>query len=214
MKEMLILTGPQGAGNHFWSKIFSMHSNVYGWRTLLENYWEAHRFSEPFAKHWKNPTLLDEFNWDQSQYYFTSMSVPLGIYNYKENPIWVPDLMRFADMVEANGVNVRFAVIGRERNILEHQQKRIRGDVTYQMFLEQLENLPDPVFLSYELLHLYKRNYLKSVRELVNIPVAWNDPKLDDILSDDSNQKYIHNIEKSELDQGNRMGTTFKQKPK
>ena len=94
MKEMLILTGPQGAGNHFWSKIFSMHSNVYGWRTLLENYWEAHRFSEPFAKHWKNPTLLDEFNWDQSQYYFTSMSVPLGIYNYKENPIWKPDLMR------------------------------------------------------------------------------------------------------------------------
>ena len=28
------------------------------------------------------------------------------------------------------------------------------------------------------------------------------------------NQKYIHSVEKSELDQGNRMGTTFKQRPK
>jgi len=33
-------------------------------------------------------------------------------------------------------------------------------------------------------------------------------------LSDDPNQKYIHPVEKSELDQGNRMGVTFKQKPK
>ena len=46
---MLIITGPQGAGNHMWAKIFSLHPEVFGWNTLLDNYWESHRFSEPFA---------------------------------------------------------------------------------------------------------------------------------------------------------------------
>ena len=47
-KKMLVLTGPQGAGNHLWSKIFSLHPKVYGWKTLLDNYWEAHRFAEAY----------------------------------------------------------------------------------------------------------------------------------------------------------------------
>ena len=38
-KQMLIVTGPQGAGNHLWSKIFSLHPKVYGWKSLLENYY-------------------------------------------------------------------------------------------------------------------------------------------------------------------------------
>ena len=76
-KKMLILTGPQGAGNHLWSKIFSLHPEVYGWKTLLENYWEAHRFSEPFAQHWRDHTLLEVFDWTQSEYYFTSISCPM-----------------------------------------------------------------------------------------------------------------------------------------
>ena len=49
MKTLAILTGPQGSGNHLWSKIFSLHEDVFGWKSLLDNYWEAHRYSEPFA---------------------------------------------------------------------------------------------------------------------------------------------------------------------
>jgi hypothetical protein len=77
MAKMLILTGPQGAGNHLWSKVLSLHPKVYGWKTLLENYWEAHRFAEPFAQHWRDHTLLKSFDWSQSEYYFTSISLPL-----------------------------------------------------------------------------------------------------------------------------------------
>ena len=95
---MLILTGPQGAGNHLWSKIFSLHPDVYGWKTLLENYWEAHRFSEPFAQHWRDHTLLKSFDWSQSEYYFTSISLPLGIIGSDVNPIWMPDLQGFAEL--------------------------------------------------------------------------------------------------------------------
>ena len=111
MAKMLILTGPQGAGNHLWSKIFSLHPEVYGWKTLLDNYWEAHRFAEPFAKHWRNHKLLKEFNWAQSEYYFTSISLPLGIIGSDINPIWTADVQGFAAAVLGCGVEVEIAVV-------------------------------------------------------------------------------------------------------
>lgn len=210
-RRMLILTGPQGAGNHLWSKIFSLHPEVYGWKSLLDNYWEAHRFSEPFCEHWRDHSKLADFDWAQSEYYFTSISCPLGIIGSDANPVWNPDIMGFAEAVKACGIDVQFAIVGRDQTILNNQQTRIRTQSTLPLFLEQLDNLHNPTFLSYELLYLYKQNYLASLN--LNIPMAWNDTRLDEILADDANIKYIHNIEHNELDNGNKFGTTFKIKP-
>ena len=208
---MLILTGPQGAGNHLWSKIFSLHYGVYGWKTLLDNYWEAHRFSEPFAQCWKDHNLLADFDWTQSEYYFTSISCPLGIIGSDVNPVWNPDIAGFANAVRAYGIDVEFAVVGRDQTILSNQQTRIRTQSTLPMFLEQLGKISTPTFLSYELLYLYKQDYLKSLQ--LSIPVAWDDHRIDKILVDDANIKYIHSIDHNELDNGNKFGTTFKEKP-
>ena len=208
---MLILTGPQGAGNHLWSKIFSLHPEVYGWKSLLDNYWEAHRYAEPFAKHWKDYSLLETFDWSQSEYYFTSISVPLGIPGSEVNPIWNPNIVEFAREVNACGVDVEFAVVGRDQTILNKQQTRIRTQPTLLLFLNQLSKIQNPTFLSYELLYLYKQDYLKSLK--FNIPVAWDDSKINEILADDANTKYIHNIDYNELDLGNKTGKTFKAKP-
>jgi hypothetical protein len=210
-KKMLILTGPQGAGNHLWSKIFSLHPEVYGWKTLLDNYWEAHRFAEPFANHWKDHSLLKTFDWAQSEYYFTSISCPLGIVGSDVNPVWNPDVERFAQNVLSCGIDVSIAVIGRDQTILANQQTRIRTQSTLPLFLEQLPKLQHPQFLSYELLYLYKQDYLKSLN--LSIPIAWDDPKINEILAEDANIKYIHNIEYNELDNGNKLGITFKTKP-
>ena len=210
-KKMLLLTGPQGAGNHLWSKIFSLHPGVYGWKTLLDNYWEAHRFAEPFAQHWKDHKLLKQFDWSQSDYYFTSISCPLGIVGSDINPIWNPDIAGFASAVQECGIDVEFAIVGRDQTILSNQQTRIRTTSTLSLFLEQLPKISTPTFLSYELLYLYKQDYLKSLR--LNIPVAWNDTRVDQILSDDANEKYIHSIDYNELDLGNKQGITFKTKP-
>lgn len=211
MAKMLILTGPQGAGNHLWSKIFSLHPEVYGWKTLLENYWEAHRFAEPFARYWRDHAMLDDFNWAQSEYYFTSISCPLGIINSNMNPIWNPDIAKFSERVMSLGIDVKLAVIGRDRTILINQQTRIRTQPTVDMLLEQLPDIIDPTFLSYELLYLYKQDYLKSLR--FNIPVAWNDSRINNILADDANAKYIHRVDYNPLDEGNRQGITFIDKP-
>jgi hypothetical protein len=211
MAKMLILTGPQGAGNHLWSKVLSIHPQVYGWKTLLENYWEAHRFAEPFAQHWRDHNLLKSFDWSQSEYYFTSISLPLGIIDHDVNPIWMPDVQGFAATVLGCGVEVEIAVVGRDQTILTNQQTRIRTKSTLPLFLEQLPKLWNPTFLSYELLYLYKQDYLKSLK--LNIPVAWNDPGINTILENDSNLKYIHYVDEYVLDQGNKQGITFKTRP-
>ena len=211
MAKMLILTGPQGAGNHLWSKVLSLHPEVYGWKTLLENYWEAHRFAEPFAQHWRDHSLLESFDWSQSEYYFTSISLPLGIIDHDVNPIWMPDVQGFAATVLSCGVEVEIAVVGRDQTILNNQQTRIRTQSTLPLFLEQLPKIWNPTFLSYELLYLYKQDYLKSLK--LNIPVAWDDPSINTILENDSNLKYIHYVDEHILDQGNKQGITFKTRP-
>jgi len=208
---MLILTGPQGAGNHLWSKVLSLHPEVYGWKTLLENYWEAHRFAEPFAKCWRDHNLLKSFDWSQSEYYFTSISLPLGIVGHDVNPIWMPDVQGFVATVLGCGVEVEIAVVGRDQTILNNQQTRIRTQSTLPLFLELLPKLWNPTFLSYELLYLYKQDYLKSLK--LNIPVAWDDPSIATILENDSNLKYIHYVDEYVLDQGNKQGITFKTRP-
>jgi hypothetical protein len=191
--------------------VLSLHPEVYGWKTLLDNYWEAHRFAEPFAQHWRDHNLLKSFDWSQSEYYFTSISLPLGIIDHDVNPIWMPDVQGFAATVLGCGVEVEIAVVGRDQTILTNQQTRIRTKSTLPLFLEQLPKLWNPTFLSYELLYLYKQDYLKSLK--LNIPVAWNDPGINTILENDSNLKYIHYVDEYVLDQGNKQGITFKTRP-
>jgi hypothetical protein len=204
MKKMIILTGPQGSGNHLWSKIFSLHPEVFGWKTLLDNYWEAHRFAEPFCEHWKNPSKLTDFDWSTHEYFFTSISIPLGIQEKK----WEPNIMKFANEVEKLGIKTQILVIGRDQNILGHQQNRLRGESTLPLFMKQLPKFDNPIFLSYELLYLYKQDYLKSLN--VGIPIAWDDPRVDEILSNDPNDKYVHHVEEYFLDNCNKTGVPLK----
>lgn len=212
-KQMLIVTGPQGSGNHLWSKILALHPKVYGWKSLLENYWEPHRFNEPFAEYWRDPSKLKDFDWTQSDQYVTSISIPLGIPGNDENPIWEPQLFEFMTRVYEQDVEPEFAVIGRDQNILHNQQTRIRTKPTLPLFEKQLKIINPQHFLSYELLYLYKGEYLRQLTRQLNIDVAWDDPRLEEILAEDPNAKYVHNIDKNELDNGNRKGIIFKHRP-
>lgn len=202
LKKLVILTGPQGSGNHLWSKIFSLHEDVFGWKSLLNNYWEAHRISEPFADCWKNTELLKDFDWDQSDYFFTSISVPLGIKG--QGTKWCPNVPAFAQAAEDLGIDVEILVIGRDQNILNHQQTRLREESTVRHFLDQLPHMGNVTYLSYELLYLYKQEYLKSLK--LNIPVAWYDDRVDVILEQDANSKYITYVDENPLDDCNKTG--------
>ena len=62
---LTIMTGPQGSGNHLFSKALGHNNDIFVWPSLQEKYWEGHDL-EPFAEYWKDPTKLYEFDWTQS----------------------------------------------------------------------------------------------------------------------------------------------------
>jgi hypothetical protein len=192
MKKLLIFTGPQGSGNHLWSKIFALHPAVAGWSALLDTYWIPHD-QEPFADYWRNPEQLKNYNWSPKDYYVTSISCPY----IDDTRVAIPDVVKFAETANDCGLEVQLAIIGRDQTILGFQEARVRGRSTFSIAQEQYEKLAEwnPVYLSYELLHLYQSSYLQQISKTLDFPIAYNNSRLTEILKDDTNQKYIHPID-------------------
>lgn len=190
MKQLLILTGPQGSGNHMWSKIFALHPQVLGWSALLDNYWIGHD-QEPWADCWQDPSLLSRRNWGTHNYYVTSVSVP-----YMNNgTATIPNFKTFAQQAQSVGLKVKFAVLGRDCNIVKMQQQRVRKGVTLSQALEEFAQFAQPAFLSYELLHLYQEQYLQQVSQQLAFPIAYTDPRLKEIIQEDTNAKYFSAVD-------------------
>jgi hypothetical protein len=89
------------------------------------------------------------------------------------------------------GLRIKFAVLGRDQNIVQMQQTRVRGAPTLSTALAEFDQLAAPVFLSYELLHLYGRKYLDNIQQQLGFPIATADPRIKDILAEDANSKYF-----------------------
>jgi hypothetical protein len=191
MKTLLIITGPQGSGNHLWSKIFALHPDVYGWHTLLHEYWIGHD-QEPFADCWADPDELKEFDWGECKYFVTSVSTPYMLNGERT----IPNIVRFAATALGLGIRVKIAIIGRDRNILQYQETRVRGEPTFDIALAEYEKLTtwNPVFLSYELLHLYGDLYLQQLSDQLEFPIDYSSPQLENILQDDTNSKYFQPV--------------------
>lgn len=197
MKTLLIITGPQGSGNHLWSKIFALHPDVYAWHALLHEYWIGHD-QEPFAEYWADTEKLKEFNWGECKYFVTSVSTPYMM----NGESTVPNIVRFAATAMGLGIRVKIAIIGRDRNILNYQETRVRGQATFDIALAEYEKLTtwSPVFLSYELLHLYGKNYLQQIAQQLEFPVDYSSPQLANILQDDTNSKYFQPVDHHSTD--------------
>ena len=192
MKKLLVLTGPQGSGNHMWSKIFALYPKALGWRALLDEYWIGHD-QEPFAEYWTDPIKLKDFDWSGYDYFVTSISVP-----YMNNgEATIPKFKEFIRAIEELGITIEFAIIGRDQNIVRMQETRVRGGPTVDTAIKELKNLSGrmPHFLSYELLHLYRGDYLIQLNSILNFPVAYDDPRIDEILKEDANTKYFQPVE-------------------
>jgi hypothetical protein len=71
------------------------------------------------------------------------------------------------------------------------QQQRVRGNVSLTQALAEFDSLGSPVFLSYELLHLYGGKYLESVSRSLEFPIDSHNPQIAQILAEDTNAKYF-----------------------
>jgi hypothetical protein len=102
----------------------------------------------------------------------------------------------FAAQAMGCGLRVKIAIIGRDKNILSMQETRVRGRSTFEIAQEHYTQLEswNPTYLSYELLHLYRASYLQQVSKTLDFPIAYSDARLDKILEDDTNQKYVQPV--------------------
>jgi hypothetical protein len=169
---------------------------VFGWKELTEQYWIAHD-KEPFAEAWADPEKLKTIQFDQD-YAVTSISCP---YAYK-GKVTIPDFDGFVDEALDIGYKVKFAIIGRDATILRHQQERVRLRYSFpdmQALMPSLEAF-EPVFLSTELLYLYREYYVRTLSKLLDFPVSISDDDLRGVLLQDPNEKYFTAINEQPLD--------------
>ena len=182
---LLIITGPQGSGNHLFSKIFSYHKDVYGWNALYKNKWVGHD-KEVFQPYWLQPKKLKDFDWTQSKYFVTSISCPFILIK----DFTIPKYKKFINEAKKYA-NVKVAVIGRDRNILKHQQLRVRrGKYTTPTFLKNIKYIKDPFYLSQELFFLYGTDYLKSISKQLDFPISTG-TYIKNLSKHEANKKYI-----------------------
>ena len=203
MKKLLLLTGPQGSGNHIFSRIFSANKFVCGWNEILDKYWVP-TDEDKFAKYFINPELftqqiLDSFG--DFEYYVTDISYPFvynGIKHY-------PKINELRNKLESLGIEVITAVIVRDQHINSLQQKRVRGEATLPFAIEYYKDMKIDAFLDLEALFLHRERYVKWIANLISFPIP--DFELAFKFHNESpNAKYVTYVSDYWLDKTVKMG--------
>jgi hypothetical protein len=201
MKRLLIITGPQGSGNHLFSRVFSTHPKVGGWKQLLDEYWVPSDL-EPFAEYWVYPKRLTDKSFEGYDYWLANVSVPF-VY---DGVCQTPKILEMANQARSLGVEVTIAIIVRDQNIQTEQQLRVRKEVTLPIAQEYYYNYlltsDFPVhFLDNEAFFLHKQHYLKWVSNLLQFPVDYDNPDILKFVTEDPNRKYVKHVDEYWLDE-------------
>lgn len=210
-KKLLIITGPQGSGNHLFSRILSTHPNVGGWKSLLEKYWVPSD-EEPFAEFWVNPNALTARHFDGHEHWLANVSCPF----FYDGVRYVPKIKEVAERASVLGIDVKIAIITRDKNINAEQQLRVRKEITTPIaqdyYYNELLTSTFPVhFLSNEALFLHREHYLKYISRILCFPVDYNNPNVFKFITDDPNAKYVKHVDEYWLDQEVWQGVQTKQ---
>jgi len=201
MKKLVIITGPQGSGNHFFSRVFSTHPKVGGWKSLLDKYWVPSD-EEYFAKYWVNPEELTEKDFEGYDYWLANVSCPF----FYDGVRYTPKIKEFAEKSQSLGIDVQICIIVRDQNINSEQQKRVRGEVTLPVAMHYYQNNIigngfKVYFLDNEAFFLHRQYYLKWVSELLDFPIDYNNPDIFKFIDEDPNKKYVKYVSDYWLDQ-------------
>ena len=201
MKKLLIVTGPQGSGNHLFSRVFSTHPKVGGWKQLLDEYWVPSD-EEPFAEYWVHPERLTAEAFDGYDYWLANVSVPFVYDGVRQTP----KILEMAKQAKSLGIDVTIAIIVRDQNIQAEQQLRVRKEVTLpiaqEYYYNHLLTSDFPVhFLDNEAFFLHKQHYLKWASNLLQFPVDYDNTDILKFITEDPNRKYIKHVDAYWLDE-------------
>lgn len=201
MKKLLIITGPQGSGNHLFSRILSVTKSVGGWKSLLDNYWVPSD-QEPFAEYWVYPDRLTADQFEGHDHWLANVSCPF----YYDGVRHVPKIVELARQASSYGVDVKIAIICRDMDINREQQLRVRKEHTTPIAQDYYYNelIPSgfPVhFISNEALFLHREHYLRYLEKILQFPIDYHDPDIFKFLDQNPNAKYVQHVSDYWLDQ-------------
>ena len=206
-KHLLIVTGPQGSGNHLFSRLLSQHPDVEGWEDLKKEYWVPSDL-EPFADYWRNPEKLTADKFANSEYFLANVSCPV----YMNGERIFPKIREVADRAKSLGIRVTIAIIVRDKNINTVQQQRLMQGFASLPFAQEYyyENILDSGhevhFVDHEAFFLHGKHYLKWLSKILDFPIAWDSESIYDFIEKDANHKYVTPIETHWLDEHIRAG--------
>lgn len=200
MKKLLIITGPQGSGNHLFSRLLSLHPDVSGWEELKDKYWVPSD-QEPFAEYWVEPRRLKAEHFDGKDYHLANVSCPF----FFNGTRYVPKILEVAERAEWFGVDVQIAIIVRDQNINKLQQLRVRKEhttpIAQDYYYNTLLNSSFKVhFLDHEAFFLHKEYYLNWVSKLLDFPISTG-PEILKFIEEDANSKYVKYVDEHWLDE-------------
>ena len=132
-RKLLIITGPQGSGNHLFSKVFGYHSDVNGW-DFGDKYWIPSD-EEPFAECWVDPSKTKSML--NHNLMVANVSVPFVYDGVKQ----IPQIQQVVYEAEDYGYDVKVCIVVRDNNINKEQQRRVRKEVTLPTALQYYYNL-------------------------------------------------------------------------
>lgn len=196
MKKLLIITGPQGSGNHLFSRILSLHPDVGGWDELKDSYWIPSD-QETFAEYWVNPDKLTLADFEGKDYWLANVSVPFVFDGVKQ----VPKIDAMASRARDLGIDVQICVIVRDQYINGLQQQRVRRERTLPVAVEYFDTLGDVHYLDHEAFFLYKDRYLKWLGKVLGFPIAYDHPDLMKFIEEGPNKKYVNYVDEYWLDE-------------
>ena len=117
-KKLIIITGPQGSGNHLFSKIFSYHSEVKGW-DFGDKYWIPSD-EEPFAECWVDPSKTKSML--LKPYLVANVSVPFVYDGVKH----VPSIHDVVYDAKDAGYDVKVCIVVRDNHIHQDPLRSVR----------------------------------------------------------------------------------------
>ena len=210
-KKLLIITGPQGSGNHLFSRLLSLHPDVNGWEELLDKYWVPSD-QEPFADYWVDPDKLHADQFAGFEYHLANVSCPFMYDGVR----YVPKILEVAERASSFGIDVEIAIIVRDQNINAEQQRRVRGEVTTPVAQDYYYNILlkssfTVHFLDHEAFFLHKEHYLKWVAKILNFPIELDPVKIMRFIDKDANHKYVKYVNEYWLDEQVWTGIQSKQ---
>lgn len=200
MKKLLIITGPQGSGNHLFSRLLSLHPDVNGWEELKDKYWVPSD-QEPFAEYWVDPDKLTIEHFYGKDYHLANVSCPFFFNGVR----YVPKILEVAERAKSFGIDVQIAIIVRDQNINKLQQLRVRKEhttpIAQDYYYNTLLSSSFKVhFLDHEAFFLHKEHYLKWVSDIIDFPVSTG-PEILKFIDEDANSKYVKYVDEYWLDE-------------